>query len=50
MVTEIWVNIGPGNVVLPDDGPKALPDQYWQVTSSGIHLSAILQETSSINH
>ena len=47
MATEIWVNIGSGNGLLPD-GTKPLPEQmltYHQyVKSSGIHLRAILQE------
>ena len=44
MATEIWVNIGSGNGLLPD-GTKSLPEPmliYHQ--SIGIHLSTILQE------
>ena len=46
MATEIWVNIGSGNGLLPD-GTKPLPEPmltYHHLRSSGIHLRAILQE------
>ena len=46
MATEIWVNIGSGNGLLPD-GTKPLPepmltDHQW--SPSGIHIRAISQE------
>ena len=46
MATEIWVNIGSGNGLLPD-GTKPLPepmltDHQW--SPSDIHIRAILQE------
>ena len=46
MTTEIWVNIGSGNGLLPD-GTKPLPEpnvDLSSIRSSGIHLRAILQE------
>ena len=46
MATEIWVNIGSGNGLLPD-GTKPLPepmltDNQW--SPSDIHMKAISQE------
>ena len=45
MVTEIWVNIGSGNGLLPD-GTKPLPDamDFSLVKCFGIHLRAVSQE------
>ena len=47
MVTEIWVNIGSGNGLLPD-GTKPLPEQMLtsesSVKSSDIHIKEISQE------
>ena len=45
MATEIWVNIGSGNGLLPD-GAKPLPDHVdWSSRkSSDIHIRAISQE------
>ena len=48
MATEIWVNIGSGNGLLPD-GTKPLPEvrtnvDLPSVRSIGIHLSTISQE------
>ena len=46
MATEIWVNIGSGNGLLPD-GTKPLPEQNVDlpsVRSIGIYLSTILQK------
>ena len=43
MATEIWVNIGSGNGLLPD-GTKPLPEpnvDISSVRSSGIRLRAI---------
>ena len=43
MVTEISINIGSGNGLLPE-GTKPLPEPvltYHKVSSSDIHLSAI---------
>ena len=39
MVTEIWVNIGSSNGLLPD-GTKPLPEQIWLIISKVLgHLS-----------
>ena len=44
MATEIWVNIGSGNGLLPDS-TKPLPEPMLPcVMSSDIHLRLILQE------
>ena len=48
MATEIWVNIGSGNGLLPD-GTKPLPepkltDHWWSPLSSDIHIRTISQE------
>ena len=45
MATEIWVNIGSGNGLLPD-GTKPLPEpvDWSSVKSSDIHIRAISQE------
>ena len=48
MATEIWVNIGLGNGLLPD-GTKPLPepmliDHDSSVKSNDIHIRAISQE------
>ena len=43
MVTEIWVNIGSDNGLVPN-GTKTLPEPISTVRSSDIHLRAISQE------
>ena len=44
MATEIWVNIGSGNGLLPD-GIKPLPEpMLTDYQSSDIHIRAISQE------
>ena len=44
MVTEIWVNIGSGNGLLPD-GTKPLPEPVFtdHVKSNDIHIGKISQ-------
>ena len=42
MTTEIWVNIGSGNGLLPDD-TKPLPD-WSSVKASDIHIRGISQQ------
>ena len=51
MATEIWVNIGSGNGLLPD-GTKPLlkPDVDWSLAkSSDIHIRTISQEMPQIS-
>ena len=44
MATEIWVNIGSGNDLLPD-GTKPLPEPMLSKSKSrDIHIRAISQE------
>ena len=46
MATEIWVNIGSGNGLLPD-GTKPLPEPmltYHPLRSHGIHMSVLSLE------
>ena len=48
METEIWVNIGSGNDLLPD-GTKPLPDPmltFHNLKSSDIHIKEISKEMS----
>ena len=46
MATEIWVNIGSGNGLVPD-GTKPLPEPMLTfLQSSDIHIRAISQEMS----
>ena len=51
MATEIWVNIGLGNGLLPD-GTKPLPEpMLTDHQSSDIHMRAVSQEMSEpFNH
>ena len=48
MATDVWVNIGSGNGLLPDGtkpSPKTIVD-LSSAKSSGIHMTAISQEMS----